>query len=110
MIVFVFAIFVGLFLFIAHGIGEKLKSDRIIAMNMLTCLSSEGDKSKIMIRSLSSQCQRAIDQIEYPSKNNIVAYNQKWHITIAFEEIKTNNQAVWVCKGTPEKLFPHQCH
>ncbi len=109
MIAFVFAILVGLFLFIADRIGEKLKSNHIVAMNMLTCLSSESDKNKLTSHTLSYSCQQNIDQIEHPSENYMIAYNRKWHITIAFKQIKINNQAIWICKGTPEKLFSEEC-
>jgi hypothetical protein len=109
MIAFVFAMLVGLFLFIADRIGEKLKANRIVAMNMLTCLSSERDKSKLIASTLSYSCQKNIDQIEHPSENDMIAYNRKWHVTIAFKQIKINNQATWICKGTPEKLFPLEC-
>jgi len=109
MIAFVFAILVGLFLFIADRIGEKLKSNHIVAMNMLICLSSEHDKNRLATQTLSDQCRKIIDRIEHPSKNNVIAYNQKWHVTIAFKQIKTNNQVTWICKGTPEKLFSEEC-
>lgn len=109
MIAFVFAILVGLFLFIADRIGEKLKSNHIVAMNMLTCLSSESDKNKLITSALSYSCQKSIDQIEHPSESHMIAYNRKWHVTIAFKQIKINNQSIWICKGTPKKLFPQEC-
>lgn len=109
MIVFVFAMLVGLFLFIADRIGETLKTSRSLATNMLICLSSEDDKNRLTTQSLSYACKRIIHRIDHPSDNDMIAYNQKWHFTIAFKQIKTNNQTYWTCKGTPEKLFPQAC-
>lgn len=51
-----------------------------------------------------------IDRVEHPSKNDMIAYNQRWHVTIAFKQTKINNQTTWICKGTPAKLFPPDCH
>jgi hypothetical protein len=59
-------VLVGLILFLADRTGEKIKTGRMIAMNMLTCLSSERDKNQITTSTLSHQCQIVIDQIEHP--------------------------------------------
>jgi hypothetical protein len=105
----IFVILVGLFLFIAHQIGDKIKSDRRVAMSMLTCFSSEANKSQLTTRTLSYACQKSIDQVEHPSASRVIVYNQKWHITLAFEQMKTNNPLTWTCKGFPKNLFPQQC-
>jgi DNA-binding transcriptional MocR family regulator len=105
----IFVILVGLFLLIAHQIGDKIKSDRMVAMSMLTCFSSQANKSQLTTSTLSQVCQKSIDQVEHPSETRVIVYNRKWHITLAFEQMKTNNQITWTCQGIPKKLFPHQC-
>lgn len=100
---------VGLIFFLADQTEEKIKADRMIAIDMLACLSAKHDKSQITTDTLSHQCQVVIDQIEHPSNTQMIAYNRKWRIRIAFEQMKANNQTSWVCKGTPENLFPQQC-
>jgi 1,2-phenylacetyl-CoA epoxidase PaaB subunit len=106
----IFVVLVGLILFIADQILDKIKSDRMVVMRMMTCLSAEVDKSRLATSTLSDACKKTIDQIEHPSATRVIVYNRKWHITLAFELMKTNNHMTWTCKGTPEKLFPRQCH
>ena len=108
-IVSVFVVLVGIFLCIAHQIGDKIKSDRKVALRMLTCLSSEENKSQLTTQTLSYPCKKTIDQIEHPSASRVIVYNRKWHVSLAFEQVKTNNQMSWTCKGFPKNLFPQQC-